>query len=105
MKKFETGCYIDNGDGTYSPKGLFVRFFGLLREAKIDLNAIDEDRVTPWAFEQDTINNKSPEYCDEIFNKFIGALNDDPRTEDEHYWGWSEVESGVFGYWRYSPCG
>ena len=99
MKKFETGCYIDNGDGTWSDKGLFGRFLTLCRTLKVDRSDL------PYPTTADTINNHPD--VDEVFNKFIGALNNDPRTEDGHYWGWNTCESGVglkgwFGYWKAS---
>ena len=95
MKKFETGAYIDNGDGVWSNQGLFMRFLSMCRNFKIDRSDL------PYPTEADTINNHPD--VDGVFNKFIGALNSDKRTKDGHYWGWSDVESGVFGYWETDP--
>ena len=103
MKNFTTGWYIDNGDDVwithpvYSNQGLFTQFMNLCRKLKIDRSSL------PYPTEADTINNHSNP--DEVLDKFIGALNADPRTEDGHYWGWNTCESGVglrgwFGYWR-----
>ena len=91
MENFETGCYIDNADGTWSNKGLFGRFLTLCRTLKVDRSNL------PYPTEADTINSHPD--VDEVFNKFIGALNNDSRTQDGRCWAWHE---NAFGLWNTS---
>jgi hypothetical protein len=97
MQKFTTGPYIDNGDGVwithpvYSNQGLFMQFMNLCRKLEINRSEL------PYPTEADTINNHPNP--DEVFQQFFDALNSDPRTKDGYWWGWSTMESGVFGYW------